>query len=1192
MQLFRLQKSNLMIATLFFGVLLACMAMVSTSAYAQSPLNDAEVQVEGNRGFGRIHLTFDKPVQYEVESLSGVSVISFLEPVRIDTKIIEKQLGRYISAIRLDPSGRALRMALAIPGQLKITPAMENIIIDILPNSWVGAPPALPDDIVQALVQRAIEAERLQYQLALQEKEAGKNVDVDLRFSQQNRFSRVQFDWTVPVTAELYRNGNQLDIKFSREHRLDVSTLNANPPRFIEQAVSFNEEGRLVVRLALMEGTQQRVFRDGKTIALDFTNPAYFNSLSENQNNENSNTDLFETALNNQNISEENLQNLPQIGADVPLDGFSAQDGDVLLQEEGNYLVEEGVNGLILPESTKGFASRDPAQGQFGSEQILVSENLPRDLKITKEGLVKLYVEEERNDLHFYLPFAEKTAMAAFRRDDILWIVTDSQRSLDTGALAQYAGAELVGVAVEQDDQRQILRIKVKEPYLISAEQIGTVWKIALSRVNINPPRPIWFDKVNLAGKTILNLGYPLSHNIHWVEDRTHGDRLGIVTAFGPAQGVITQQNQLDFRALVSANGLVILPKVDDLELIKNQEFGDLSISRPGGLRLAASPQDDSEINYMLADPTRPGYVNLSLWNDVELGDPYLMVEDQYLGELINATAADRPNARLRLAQFYLSKGLAHEALGVIELAARETPELEDYIAFHGLRGAAYVLAGNYKAARLDLFLPQFDLDKDIALWRGQLYKGLKKYGEARLNFLKGEDVIKDYPEDLQAQFLLSYFTSALKSGDVDSAARIEQKLSGLELSPEQDALFAALKGDLALAYEDEHNALKQYAKAIGLSESGNYAYNYADFKATQIGLENGNIPIDRGIRRLQSNQLTWRGDELEVDVAKLLTEKLIEQGEYRSAFEAAKSTVLGNPEISEIRDLQLDMINNFSDYFLTKDANGDEAIDALAFYYDFKEFTPNGREGDDIVRKLADHLIELDLLEQAAALLNHQVSYRLRGVAKAHVAAKLAMVYLMDQKPREALNVLQNSLVSNLPSTVKSQRILLEARALAELGRTEIALEMLGRQDQEAANRLRAEIHWKDGNWQRAGEAYEALVVSSFDSLDVKLNPQNRADLMRAAIAFALAGDQFGAERLNQNFGDEMKNAENGATFELLTNNGGLNTNDISSIVSEYNDDRLLRDFIKEYRARYEPIEVDVSDGDFITPETVDLQG
>ena len=60
--------------------------------------------------------------------------------------------------------------------------------------------------------------------------------------------------------------------------------------------------------------------------------------------------------------------------------------------------------------------------------------------------------------------------------------------------------------------------------------------------------------------------------------------------------------------------------------------------------------------------------------------------------------------------------------------------------------------------------------------------------------------------------------------------------------------------------------------------------------------------------------------------------------------------------------------------------ATRSRALDAIALYFDFKEFTPPGRRGDEMIRRLAERLVALDLLGEAADLLQHQVDNRLLG--------------------------------------------------------------------------------------------------------------------------------------------------------------------------------------------------------------------
>src|SRR5690606_37764669 len=117
---------------------------------------------------------------------------------------------------------------------------------------------------------------------------------------------------------------------------------------------------------------------------------------------------------------------------------------------------------------------------------------------------------------------------------------------------------------------------------------------------------------------------------------------------------------------------------------------------------------------------------------------------------------------------------------------------------------------------------------------------------------------------------------------------------------------------------------------------------------------------------------------------------------------------------------------------------------EALALFYDFRGLTPPGQRGDTMIRRLAERLITMDLLKQASELLQHQVNQRLKGAARAEVAARLVTVYLMDHKPEQALSVLRASRMFGLSDDLRRKRLLLEARALSEVGRHDLAIEIV----------------------------------------------------------------------------------------------------------------------------------------------------
>src|SRR5690606_11596252 len=189
-------------------------------------------------------------------------------------------------------------------------------------------------------------------------------------------------------------------------------------------------------------------------------------------------------------------------------------------------------------------------------------------------------------------------------------------------------------------------------------------------------------------------------------------------------------------------------------------------------------------------------------------------------------------------------------------------------------------------------------------------------------------------------------------------------------------------------------------------------------------------------------------------------------QGLYREALTALKGAGPGMSRLRAAADLQADLSAAFRMLSLEGGADGMQPVPALGLFYDFRELTPIGADGDEMVRRLARRLVDVDLLDQAAELLKHQVDARLEGVAKAQVATDLARVYLMDRQPEAALQAIWGSRSTLLPSALNAERRALEARALTGLSRFDHALEVLGSDASPAAREVRAEIHWKQEHW------------------------------------------------------------------------------------------------------------------------------
>ena len=92
----------------------------------------------------------------------------------------------------------------------------------------------------------------------------------------------------------------------------------------------------------------------------------------------------------------------------------------------------------------------------------------------------------------------------------------------------------------------------------------------------------------------------------------------------------------------------------------------------------------------------------------------------------------------------------------------------------------------------------------------------------------------------------------------------------------------------------------------------------------------------------------------------------------------------------------------------------------------------------------------------------------------------------------------------------MRDQRLLIEARALSDLGRHDFALEVIDGIEGREAIRLRADIYWAARRWQKAAEQIELLYGDRWKSFE-PLTDAERSDILRAGVGYALADDKLG---------------------------------------------------------------------------------
>jgi tetratricopeptide (TPR) repeat protein len=498
-----------------------------------------------------------------------------------------------------------------------------------------------------------------------------------------------------------------------------------------------------------------------------------------------------------------------------------------------------------------------------------------------------------------------------------------------------------------------------------------------------------------------------------------------------------------------------------------------------------------------------------------------------------NVQERGRQRARLELARFLFAHGYFAEVRGVLSRLIDDAPKAAGIAEVRAMSGITELMLGWTREAAELLNDPALNGYDDVALWRGVLAARLGDMESALGYFVRASSLWLELAPYLRSEIGLMAAEAAIEANDVSAATTYLDAI--LVSHPSESAKERAryLRGRVFYAAGNTEEARKQWDRADNsadrLARAGTMFYR------TLMDLENGGITTRDAIVTLEKLRFAWRGDEFELKLLQQLAEMYISEKEYQKGLEAMKQAVTHFAQHPSAPRLAARMSELFTGIFTSGSVDEMSPRKALTLYRRYRELTPIGAVGDKVIETLADRLVAVDLLDRAGELLEHQVSYRLRGIEKARVGTRLAVIRLMDEKPDSALSAIEDSAVTGIPKDLARQRRHIKARALAELGKNDDALKLLARDETVDAELLRADIYWRAARWKKAASS-TALVLKQTKT-EKPLDQFASDEILRFGVALALAHDRLGLQRARKRYLGVLEGDDNYEAFEVITN-------------------------------------------------------
>ena len=1003
------------------------------------------------------------------------------------------------------------------------------------------------------------------------------------RHGDHGTFVRVAVDWPSTIGYRVSREGDRIEVAFTRPGNIDLKRARAALPKELVQIEAVDGDVARIY-LTLAPGARLRDFRLGRTVVLDIMRPMQQTAAApalrlpdKTQTAAKPQPDTAQPAIPTIPAAPEpapkpttpvtiaeppaaaSPETLPAPPAAPPSEAEAPAQQP--LAEPPQPAPEFALQSLpSLPEAAPTPPPEEPAKTEEAAkpeeQPAEAAQSTPPPMpEIEQAALpprapvdVQIRIAPAENGTKIMFAWPEAVPAAAFRRNGALWLAFDMP-SNDVSALFEDARVARLGKASKIDiPDVTIIRIVEASPLGVSMTASGKSWVVdVIDGGKAAPTQTIEQRRETLAdGASSLLLRTNGPGRVAQVTDPSGGE-LYIVPVRPPGLGIAEQAGWPEFQLLPSYQGIAIA-SLDDAITVDSLSQGVVITTRPQGKLgpVAEEPQEGEQVASQeqgteepqqeaakQPEPPKegqpilvsvPGLFDLPTWR--RGGEATFTSDARGLESAVSsASEADKAAARMALGEFYFAHGLIEEAESALSQIGREGRSELDQRQLALLTGAVQTLDGQLDKARANLSGKSLQGVAEANLFQGLLAAKEEKWDEAAQYLTGALPDIADYPKPVREDIYLTAGAALNRAGNPIAAQRFADALRQDQPDPDARDRLAYLDGHIKLKVGERDQALALWASLEDSSLDDVRARS--QFDLVEERLKGGELKPAEAITPLEALRFVHRGGDFEFKLLRKLGALYLDDNQPRKGLVALRSAAANFPNRPEAKEIGDQMSSAFRELYLENGADRLSPLTAVALYDEFRELTPAGAEGDRMMSLLADRLVNVDLLGRAGELLDTLVAKRLSGLDKAHAGARLAAIRMLDQKPELALKALKDSAVDEvMPPDLAAERKRLEARATFDSGDTLGGVRMLDGDNSLEAKWLRADMQWRVREWPAAASALGDLIEGEEQAMaDERAALKDALDPTKnpaAAVGSAEAERQL-AEKQEQHFKDRV---------------------------------------------------------------------
>lgn len=468
-----------------------------------------------------------------------------------------------------------------------------------------------------------------------------------------------------------------------------------------------------------------------------------------------------------------------------------------------------------------------------------------------------------------------------------------------------------------------------------------------------------------------------------------------------------------------------------------------------------------------------------------------------------------------------LAMGYGEDAMHDLISLNKNDPKLSKKPIYKQLLAMAYLLQGNFKSCENILKtlppLPELELWFVLCTNNNQPWSSTVK------------DILFQYPPYLRDKLLLLLLSKAFKNDHMDMLKSVfASPLKGVDgYSQAFFDLYYAKYLHLIGQTDKALDIYKKLANGQNITKKVKVEATYYAFMADIDKKSNEEI-----INFLDKLRFDWRGDDLEIMITLKLIDYLRKKKDYAKILQIVsnmRSIYANRPESQKFLTILSDTMN---DYF-NQDLKVTPPLKTIALFKDFYDYVAHNTE---IVEKVTDQYVTLDLLSQAAELLKKHIETINDWQKKTPLLLKLADLYLQNNKSELAQEVLQE--IKEKPKPDPKIFKNLQVTTYIQQQKFPEAIKLLEENSSIEDLAKLSTVYQSLENWKQMSDTLNKLLIKLNENYNNQENIKTLKEevIINIACAYYLSDSFPALAELKKNYTSFMKKGAQEQLFQLLT--------------------------------------------------------